>query len=71
MYNFRKMSKRKNSVSFRHEDFRRDNSQHFHDIRRRKQKSLKRDNALQDRDAEDISLSSATNSTINLDPEMR
>ena len=38
MYNFKKMSKRKNSVSFRHEEFHRNNFAAFSNIKRRKQK---------------------------------
>jgi hypothetical protein len=40
MYNFKKMAKRRNSVSFRHEDFRRDNLEAAKNITRRKPKNL-------------------------------
>lgn len=36
------MSKRRNSVSFRHDEFRRDNESHFSSIKRRKQEPLRK-----------------------------
>ena len=71
MYSFKKMSKRKNSVSFKHEEFRRDNSTHFENIKRRKQNgknrsktSLEKENSVS---IEEPIHSSATISTLHLD----
>jgi hypothetical protein len=75
MYNFKKMSKRKNSVSFRHEEFRRDNSSHFETIKRRKQRGQRKFASLDEKElhseVEEVPHSSATLATLHLDCEIR
>jgi hypothetical protein len=71
MYNFKKMSKRKNSVSFRHEEFQRVNATSLSNIKRRKQKNQPIQNQLEKEVSSVMEEPPSTLSTPLIDNEIR